>query len=239
MRIEMKILGVDFETTGLDASEDRITEVGAVLFNWEAQTPLVVLSTLVDPGRPIPEEITRLTGITEEMVAEYGRPEKDVLDDLRHLLDCADFAMAHNAVFDMGFFNAAVLRNGFTPDDKVWLCTMSDIKYPESITTRNLCHLAAEHSIINPFRHRAVFDVLTMLKMASNYDIDAIIASAQEPTLYVRALVDFDEKEKAKLLQFHWSAPQKIWWRGYKQSDYVGMKDTCGFNTQLLAGPLE
>jgi hypothetical protein len=78
-----------------------------------------------------------------------------------------------------------------------------------------------------------------MLKVASNYDIDAIIASAQEPTLYVRAFVSFDEKEKAKVLQFHWSAQQKIWWRGYKQSDYVAMKGTCGFNTELLAGPLE
>jgi DNA polymerase III subunit epsilon len=239
MRIGMKTLGVDFETTGLDAEEDRITEVGAVLFDWETQTPLVLLSTFVNPGRPIPEEVTKLTGITNEMVADYGRPEEEVCGELQHLLGCADYAMAHNAAFDMGFYDAALLRHGFAKDDKVWLCTKNDIKYPDSITTRNLCHLAAEHSIINPFRHRAVFDVLTMLKVASNYDIDAIIASAQEPTLYVRALVSFDEREKAKLLQFHWFAPQKIWWRGYKQSDYVAMKDTCGFNTQLLAGPLE
>ncbi len=197
MRTGIKILGVDFETTGLDAAEDRITEVGAVLFDWETQTPLVVMSTFVNPGRPIPEEITKLTGISNEMVAEYGLPEKDVLGDLRHILDCADYAMAHNAAFDKGFYDAAVLRHGFAPDDKVWLCTMDDIKYPDSITTRNLCYLAAEHSIINPFRHRAVFDVLTMLKVASNYEIDAIITSAQEPTLYVQALVSFDDKEKA------------------------------------------
>jgi DNA polymerase III epsilon subunit-like protein len=150
----MKILGVDVETTGLDAAEDRITEVGAVLFDWDTQTPLVVLSALVNPGRPIPQEITKLTGITNEMVADYGRPEEEVLGDFQHLLGRADYAMAHNAAFDKGFYDAAVVRHGFAPDDKVWLCTKNDIKYPESIITRNLCHLAAEHSIINPFRHR-------------------------------------------------------------------------------------
>jgi DNA polymerase-3 subunit epsilon len=235
----MKILGVDFETTGLDAAEDRITEVGAVLFNWETQTPLVVLSNFVNPGRPIPEEIIELTGISDQMVAEYGLLEKEVLGDLRHLVGCADYAMAHNAAFDKGFYHAALFRHGLAPDDKVWLCTKDDIKYPESITKRNLCYLAAEHSIINPFRHRAVFDVLTMLNVASNYEIDAIIASAQEPTLYVRALVSFDDKDKAKVLHFHWSAPQKIWWREFKESDYMAMKDTCGFSTQLLAESLD
>jgi hypothetical protein len=75
-----------------------------------------------------------------------------------------------------------------------------------------------------------------MLKAASNYSIDAIIASAQEPTLYIRALFSFDEREKAKSFQFHWLAPQRVWWREYKESDYVALKDTCGFKTQLLTG---
>jgi DNA polymerase III epsilon subunit-like protein len=99
-RIGMKILGVDVETTGLDSAEDRITEVGAVLFNWDTQTPLVVLSKFVNPGRPIPVEITKVTGITDEMVADYGCPEEEVFGDLQGLLGRADFAMAHNAAFD-------------------------------------------------------------------------------------------------------------------------------------------
>lgn len=230
----MKILGIDVETTGLLAAEDRITEVGACLYDWASGTPLVVLSTFVHPERPIPEEITKLTGITSEMVSDYGRPESEVFGDLQYLLGCADYAMAHNAPFDKGFYDAAVVRRGFAPDEKTWLCTKNDIKYPAEITTRNLCHLAAEHGFSPTFRHRAIFDVMTMLKIASDYSIDDIIARAKEPTLYVQALVSFDEKERAKELQFRWYAPAKVWWKDMKQSDYVAMKDTCGFRTQLL-----
>jgi DNA polymerase III alpha subunit (gram-positive type) len=235
----MKILGVDVETTGLSAAEDRITEVGAVLFDWSSQTPLVILSALVHPGRSIPEEIVKLTGITDEMVDDYGRAEEDVFGDLHYLLGCADYAMAHNAPFDEGFVNAAIARNGLSAVDKLWLCTKNDIKWPESITTRTLTYLAAECSIINPFRHRAIFDVLTMLKVAGGYDIDQIIARAKEPLLYVQAIVSFDEKEKAKELGFHWFAPGKQWWKPMKTSDFEAMKPTCGFQTRLLAGPLE
>jgi hypothetical protein len=51
--------------------------------------------------------------------------------------------------------------------------------------------------------------------------------------------VSFDEKEKAKELGFRWFAPEKVWWRSMKLSDHEAMKDTCGFKTRLLAGPLE
>ena len=93
----MRILGIDFETTGLDAKEDRIIEVGAVLWDWETGTPLQLLSSLVHPERYIPEEITKLTGITNEAVSDFGRPEDEVFNDLWYLLGCADYAMAHNA----------------------------------------------------------------------------------------------------------------------------------------------
>ena len=233
------VLGADFETTGLSAVDDRIVEVGAVLYDWDAKTPICLLSMLVHPERPIPPEVTKIHGITDDMVDTYGKPERQAIGEFEYLLSCADYAMAHKVDFDKPFHDAAIAREGFEPTDTLWLCSMQDIKYPESITTRNLRHLAAEHDFCNPFAHRALFDVLTMLKVASNYDLDAIVARAQEPTLYVQALVSFDEKEKAKELQFRWFAPDKIWWRSYKGSDYEAMKDTCGFKTRLLAGPLE
>ena len=235
----MRIVGIDFETTGLDAKEDRIIEVGAVLWDWESGTPLQLLSSLVHPGRDIPEEITKMTGITNDAVSDFGRPEDEVFNDLWYLMGCADYAMAHNAPFDKGFYDAANARMAPTVAQKVWLDTKMDIQYPESITTRNLRHLACEHNFLNPFSHRAVFDVLTMLKLASCYSLAHIIARAAEPTLYVQALVSFDEKEKAKARGYYWCAPKKIWWRTFKQSDYTAEKDVCGFRTQLLAGAPE
>lgn len=237
----MKILGLDFETTGFDPKVDRIIEVGACLYDWDAQLPIQILSSFVYPEMPIPEEITKITGITNDLVVDYGRPEKEVCADLDYLIDAADYVMAHKADFDKGFFDAAANRGEFSSATlgKPWVCSMNDIKYPERITTRNLGYLAAEHGFVSPFRHRAVFDVLTMLKVASGYDLDAIIARSKEPTLIVQALVSFEEKELAKARGYMWCAPKKIWWRTWKQSDFEVDKLECDFRTQLLTAAPE
>jgi DNA polymerase-3 subunit epsilon len=236
----MLILGIDFETTGLDPKQDRIIEVGAVLWDWEAGAPLQLFSSIVDPERPIPEEITKITGITDELIGKYGQTEAKGLSDLRFLFGCADYAMAHNGTaFDKLFFDAAIERLGWINSTKTWLDTKTDIKYPEHITTRNLRHLASEHEFLNPFSHRAVFDVLTMLRVASQYSLSEIIARANEPTLFVQALVSFNEKDLAKARGYYWCAPQKVWWRTFKQSDYMAERDTCGFQTAILPGSPE
>jgi len=151
----------------------------------------------------------------------------------------SDYAMAHNAEFDKGFYYAALDHHRYERPPILFLDTKMDIKFPEKITTRNLRHLASEHEFLNPFSHRAVFDVLTMLRVAGRYDLDTIIARAKEPTVFVRAMVTFDDKEKAKARGYYWCAPQKIWWRSFKESDYLGEKDTCGFQTTLLQGAPE
>jgi len=229
------ICGIDYETTGLSATEDRITEIGAALVEWETGIPRKIISTLVKPERPIPEEIQKLTGITDELVDLYGKSEKAAFAELHDLMSYADYAAAFNGSrFDHPFYLAACGRLGVEPSGIFWVDLSSDVKYPPEITTRNLQHLAADHGFVSPYRHRALFDVLTMFKVASLYDFDEILARAQEPTLYVQALVSFDEKELAKARGYRWYAPTKAWWREFKQSDYEADKLECGFRTQLL-----
>lgn len=231
----MRIVGIDFETTGLDPTTDQVTEIGAVLFDWERKIPLQMLSCFVRTAKPLDEEIVRITGITDEMLAEFGREESGAFTALDHLIDRADYAMAHNGgEFDLPFYKQACARLRRTPQEKLWLDSKTDIRFPDSITTRNLGYLAAEHGFLNPFRHRAVFDVLTMLNVASNYDLQLIVARAMEPTVYVRAMVTFDQKDKAKDRGYYWYQAGKIWWRSFKHSDYLAEKDTCGFPTMLL-----
>jgi DNA polymerase-3 subunit epsilon len=229
------IAGIDFETTGLNSTEDRIIEIGCVLWNWSAATPLQLLSEFVHPERLIPEEITKLTGITDAHVDEYGISEREAMIELDILFSRADYAMAFNGFnFDQPFYISTCKRLGIEPSGIFWLDASADVKYAPEIKTRNLQHLAAEHLVLNPFRHRAVFDVLTMLKIAQGYDLDAIIARAAEPTLFVQALVSFEEKDLAKERGYHWCAPKKIWWKSAKQSDHEAEKLECGFRTQLL-----
>jgi len=77
-----------------------------------------------------------------------------------------------------------------------------DVPSPPQITTRKLAHLAAEHGFLNPFAHRAVFDVLTMLKILSCYPIENVIISSNQPLMKLVALVAFDGRYKAKARGF-------------------------------------
>ena len=61
---------VDLETTGLDPEKDQIIEIGAIKFVDGVETDRI--DELIDPGLPIPEFITRLTGISDKDVA--GKP---------------------------------------------------------------------------------------------------------------------------------------------------------------------
>ena len=117
--LDTEYVAFDIETTGLYSDRDRIIEIGAVLF--ENGVEGAKFNTFVDPEMPIPDEITRLTGITDAMVA--GAPK--AADALRDFLDfCGGRPLvAHNADFDTGFMSAVAKRCGVI-FDPVYLDTL-------------------------------------------------------------------------------------------------------------------
>lgn len=235
------ICGIDLETSGLSAQQDRIVECAAVLYDWNTATPLVLQSSLVFAGVTLSQELINIHGITNEMLELYGESEESVFGQLHALMTKADYVMAHfGGEFDRLFCRETFARLNIDWPDKTWVDTSCDIMWPEKITTRNLAYLAAEAGFVPPYKHRALFDVLTMLKVASDFDLDKMVARALEPTVYVQALVSFEEKDKAKDNGFRWlPAPAKIWWASRKISDYEAEKDSYGFRTILLSGKPE
>lgn len=101
-------LGVilDTETTGLNYRSDEIIEIGAVAFTFNDEGVIGdvvgIYGGLQQPSRPIPPDITRLTGITDVMV------EGQLIDmaSLSALIQPADLIIAHNAGFDRPFCEA-------------------------------------------------------------------------------------------------------------------------------------
>lgn len=99
---------VDVETTGGSASQDRIIEIAVYLFDGEKT--IERFETLLNPGKPVDPYITKLTGITTEMV--QGSPTfADVHQKILELTHEAYF-VAHNVKFDFGMLRHEFKRLG-------------------------------------------------------------------------------------------------------------------------------
>ncbi|WP_317854531.1 PolC-type DNA polymerase III [Chakrabartyella piscis] len=97
----------DIETTGLSKEIERITEIGAVkVTNGEIVDRY---STFVNPKKHISEEITKLTGITNEMVASADTIDVILPKFMEFVGDAV--MVAHNASFDMGFIRMSAERD--------------------------------------------------------------------------------------------------------------------------------
>lgn len=107
---EYPVVVWDVETTGLDPERDRVVEMAAVLFLGDEIRGVV--AGVVDPGRPIPPEATEIHGISDEMVAEHGRPFADLWREAVAMCRQHEETVcaAYNAPFDRGFLRAEAHR---------------------------------------------------------------------------------------------------------------------------------
>ena len=148
-----RIAFIDLETTGANPEHDRITEIGIVEVEGDR---VERWSTLVNPGRTIPEFIQRMTGISNDMVAD-APPFEAVANELKTRLKGRLF-VAHNARFDYGFVRQEFRRLGDRFQADV-LCTvrLSRALFPEH-HKHSLDTLIARHNLAANDRHRALAD---------------------------------------------------------------------------------
>ena len=165
---------VDIETTGGNAHNHRITEVGIVLHNGDSIED--TFSTLINPERDIPHHITHLTGITQDMVAN-APTFQEVSEEITKKLENRIF-IAHNVNFDYGF-----LKHEFQLINQSFSYKrMCSIRYFRKIfpglRSYSLGRIAKAFQIENPARHRALGDALTttkLLELAFQKDDGSII----------------------------------------------------------------
>lgn len=145
---------VDVETTGGRAAHHRVTEIGAV--KVAGGRVIDRFSTLLNPERKIPRNITSLTGISDEMVA--GAPKfREISQAFRDFVGKAVF-VAHNAKFDHAF-----LREEFRRLDQDFrcptLCTVVAMrKFYPGLPSYGLARLAGHFGIPLATHHRALCD---------------------------------------------------------------------------------
>lgn len=153
---------IDLETTGLDPSEDRVIEV-ALLIHKDGGRRFDGYSELAYPGRSIPERITELTGINDEMVADM-RPTSEVVRELLDKIGDREI-VAYNAEFDMSFLRTEARRMGRKLQNKSYcLMEYTKEKHPNLRRYRlqDVCadfRITAEESERNGLpQHRALYD---------------------------------------------------------------------------------
>jgi DNA polymerase-3 subunit epsilon len=121
----------DTETTGLDPlSGDRVIEIAALELHRDLPTGRQ-FHVLIDPGRDIPEEATRVHGLTRADL--LGKPKfTEIMDDMLAFFGDAPL-VAHNAAFDFGFLNAELARAGrpsLAPSRMVCTLTLAKSLFP-------------------------------------------------------------------------------------------------------------
>lgn len=159
------IVAFDIETTGLNPKWDRLTEIGAVILENGQVTKK--FQTFVNPGCPIPQEIIKLTGITDEMVQDAPSQEEAI----RAFLDFVGHRVlaAHNADFDMGFIKEGCTRFGI-PFDLTSIDTLALAQNLLPDLGRYKLNLVARHLDLPDFNHhRASDDAITVAYMLPHF----------------------------------------------------------------------
>lgn len=90
---------IDIETTGLSCANSKIVEVGAIKF--EDWTPVEKFQTLINPGKHIPNDATKVNNITDEMVAN-SPVFVEIIDSLDSFIGKSNI-VGHNLAFDLKF----------------------------------------------------------------------------------------------------------------------------------------
>lgn len=169
----------DFETTGLDPERDAVTEVAAIRFtNGERDSSF---ESLVNPQIPIPREITNITGISDEMVADAPK-EDEVAEKLINFIG-SNSIVAHNIGFDMQFLRR--LSELVHPGSEVLNVQYDTLSLARAflffLPNHRLGTVAEFFGFSRKGEHRAGADTekvgqifLELVKEASSYDLSMI-----------------------------------------------------------------
>lgn len=207
---------VDVETTGTDVVADDIIELAVRRFRYDDQGRIVKIdrawSWREDPGRPLEDEIVRLTGITDADL--FGcRIDDDAAIELPR---SADVVIAHNAGFDRKF----VERRLPAAAGLAWCCSCREVDWAASgYEGRALGWLCAQAGwFFDGHRAESDIDAVVALLGVGMHDgrtaLRELLDTAGEPSTLVSAVgASFDVKDRLRARGYRWNASHRVWAR--------------------------
>ncbi len=218
---------VDVETTGLDPQKDGVIQLALLVFAFDAEGYIVgaasVLSRLHDPFLPIPVEITKLTGISLDMVCGKSIDAAEVAE----YVGDPDVVIAHNAKFDRPFVEALLpMFQAFK-----WGCSLREVSWrAEGFDGTALAHLLLRMNRHHE-AHRADADVVgtlslldCVLPVSGVPALAALMDAVETPTLRVWAIsATIERKDVLKDRGYKWNpgldGRPKAWFRDIHPDD--------------------
>ena len=231
----MILLSLDFETTGLDTTNDHVIEMGAILYSTGQHKCLDSQGMLVKTTKTITPEITAITSVHPAAVERFGYEQDAVFDVLVNMMESADHIIGYNVRrFDRKVAENWAARNNIVLPTKIWLDLFQDLPY--NVSTGKLSHVAADHGILNLFPHSAMSDAQTVLAIASKYDPELLLTRAQSPVVVLVARAERNQNDLVKRAKFRWNPGRKIWWKSIKEQDIDEAMSTIQFNVSIEKG---
>ena len=223
-----RVLVLDTETTGLDWRSESIIELAILAVDIALQTghpvgDVEVYEDFEDPGRPIPPEITNLTGITNKDVMGQKLNE----DKIKDMVARADLIVAHNAGFDRPF----VENRLEVFEHKAWACSFAGIDWKaQGLGSAKLEFLCSELGWFYD-AHRAQVDCHALLRVLSAdlktsseskplTGLQQLFKSAENARTIVKAFGSpFETKDKLKARGYRWDAEARVWYTAVKSAE--------------------
>ena len=218
---------IDLETLGLDPTLHPIIELGMLLFNFSTEEGILGVTDtyngLQDPGEPIPEEITNITGIRDEDVA--GQSIDWAL--VEQYLQRTDLVICHNSSFDRNHLEMQTPPSIQKVVKKMAFgCSLKDVDW------RSRGYEAAKLEFIN-FKagyfyegHRALVDCWATLNIlvVEEGAFDELKANVKKQTVLICAVgSSFDTKDLLKGRDYIWSdgtkTLPKAWWTTVNENE--------------------
>lgn len=206
---------LDTETTSLDPATGTIIELALCPVRFDSRGRITAIGAvqdwLEDPGAPLPEEISRLTGLTDADLA--GQRIDD--DAALTALSAADVLIAHNASFDARWIEQRYPAIAGKP----WACSLKEVDWRRhGYESQKLGSLLCDLCGFFNRRHRADADVAALIALlttnlpAGHTVCAEMLLTAMQPTLRVCANgAPFEVKDRLKARGYRWDQQRRLW----------------------------
>lgn len=215
---------LDTETTGLQAGVDRIIEIALLPFSFLRATGEVLmvgapLVQMQDPGFPLPSSTTSVNGITDSMLKGKSINWNEVANELGDV----QVVIAHNAVFDRGFVDRELHRNG-RGTNHMWACSYDMLQWDAPVNKQEV--LFAWYCGLLYEAHRAEADINALLHLLhTQRRLPELLERAQRSSYDLVCHTDYlkpfnkDNNTALKNLGFRFDGTNKTWYRTGLNSD--------------------